>query len=65
MVLIGVGRSFIAGADIRQVGTRRPPPFPGRLTHEILDTSAKPVVAAIHGCAWSSPPGAARAELAP
>src|SRR5215471_20716643 len=51
MVLIGAGRSFIAGADIRQFGTRRPPSVPGRRTHEILDVSAKPVVAAIHGYA--------------
>src|SRR5262244_1337755 len=51
MVLIGAGRSFIAGADIRQFGTRRPPPVPGRRTHEMLDASAKPVVAAIHGYA--------------
>src|SRR3984893_1335027 len=51
MVLIGAGRSFIAGADIRQFGTRRPPPVPGKRTHEVLDASAKPVVAAIHGYA--------------
>jgi 3-hydroxyacyl-CoA dehydrogenase len=51
MVLIGAGRSFIAGADIRQFGTRRPPPVPGRRTHEVLDASSKPVVAAIHGYA--------------
>jgi 3-hydroxyacyl-CoA dehydrogenase len=51
MVLIGAGRSFIAGADIRQFGTRRPPPVPGRRTHEVLDASTKPVVAAIHGYA--------------
>src|SRR5208282_3034290 len=51
MVLIGAGRSFIAGADIRQFGTRRPPPVPGRRTHDVLDESAKPVVAAIHGYA--------------
>src|SRR5689334_21205208 len=51
MVLIGAGRSFIAGADIRQFGTRRPPPVPGRRTHEVLDASNKPVVAAIHGYA--------------
>ncbi len=51
MVLIGAGRSFIAGADIRQFGTRRPPPVPGRRTHEVLDESQKPVVAAIHGYA--------------
>src|SRR5438128_9195755 len=51
MVLIGAGRSFIAGADIRQFGTRRPPPVEGRRPHQILDASAKPVVAAIHGYA--------------
>ncbi len=51
MVLIGAGRSFIAGADIRQFGTNRPPPVPGRRLHQILDASAKPLVAAIHGYA--------------
>src|SRR3974390_1866503 len=51
MVLIGAGRSFIAGADIRTFGTRRPPPVEGRRTHQILDASAKPVVVAIHGYA--------------
>src|ERR1700720_1322140 len=51
MVLIGAGRSFIAGADIRTLGTNRPPPVPGRRPHQILDASAKPVVAAIHGYA--------------
>ena len=51
MVLIGAGRSFIAGADIRTFGTSRPPPVPGRRPHQILDASAKPVVAAIHGYA--------------
>src|SRR3989440_353203 len=51
MVLIGAGRSFIAGADIRTFGTNRPPPVPGHRPHQILDASAKPVVAAIHGYA--------------
>ncbi len=51
MVLIGAGRSFIAGADIRTFGTNRPPPVPGRRPHQILDASAKPVVAAVHGYA--------------
>ena len=51
MVLIGAGRSFIAGADIRTFGTSRPPPVPGRRPHQILDASQKPVVAAIHGYA--------------
>src|SRR5882757_726747 len=50
MILIGAGRSFIAGADIRQFGNRRPPVL-GRRVHDILDASAKPVVAAIHGYA--------------
>src|SRR5277367_4524099 len=50
MVLIGAGRSFIAGADIRQFGNRRPPVL-GKRAHEVLDASAKPVVAAIHGYA--------------
>src|SRR5467141_1204017 len=50
MVLIGAGRSFIAGADIRQFGNRRPPVL-GRRMHDILDASQKPVVAAIHGYA--------------
>jgi 3-hydroxyacyl-CoA dehydrogenase len=49
MVLIGAGRSFIAGADIRQFG--KPRPTPARLTHDVLDQSSKPIVAAIHGYA--------------
>jgi 3-hydroxyacyl-CoA dehydrogenase len=51
MVLIGAGRSFIAGADIRTFGTNRPPPVEGRRPHQVLDASKKPVVAAIHGYA--------------
>ena len=49
MVLIGAGRSFIAGADIRQFG--KPRPVLPRVSHDVLDASAKPVVAAIHGFA--------------
>ena len=49
MVLMGAGRSFIAGADIRRFGTPRPP-SPKR-SYEALDESTKPVVAAIHGYA--------------
>jgi 3-hydroxyacyl-CoA dehydrogenase len=52
MVLIGAGRSFIAGADIRQFG--RPSsgaPQSARRPYDVLDQSAKPVVAAIHGFA--------------
>ena len=51
MVLIGAGRSFIAGADIRQFGSGRPRPPIGQRSHDILDDSDKPVVAAIHGFA--------------
>ncbi|HJU18272.1 MAG TPA: 3-hydroxyacyl-CoA dehydrogenase NAD-binding domain-containing protein [Stellaceae bacterium] len=51
MVLIGAGRTFIAGADIRQFGTNRPRPVMGRRPHDLLDASRKPVVAAIHGYA--------------
>src|SRR5262245_24378937 len=49
MVMIGAGRSFIAGADIRQFG--KPRPVPARPVYEVLDGSPKPVVAAIHGYA--------------
>jgi 3-hydroxyacyl-CoA dehydrogenase len=45
-VLIGAGRSFIAGADIKHLGKPRPP---GKRTYDVLDENAKPVVAAIHG----------------
>ncbi len=47
MVLIGAGRSFIAGADIRRFGTKRE--TPARRSYDALEASAKPVVAAIHG----------------
>ena len=49
MVLIGAGRSFIAGADIRGFGTGRPRLPLGERVYDVLDASAKPVVAAIHG----------------
>jgi 3-hydroxyacyl-CoA dehydrogenase len=49
MVMIGAGRSFIAGADIRQFG--KPRPTQKRPTYEVLDGASKPVVAAIHGYA--------------
>jgi 3-hydroxyacyl-CoA dehydrogenase len=49
MVLIGAGRSFIAGADIRRFGTKRE--TPARRSYDVLEGSAKPVVAAIHGYA--------------
>ena len=50
MVIIGGGRTFIAGADIKEFG--KPMQAPG--LHEVLDhieASKKPVVAAIHGTA--------------
>jgi 3-hydroxyacyl-CoA dehydrogenase len=49
MVMIGAGRSFIAGADIRQFG--KPRPVLKRPPYEVLDGASKPVVAAIHGYA--------------
>src|SRR5438094_4881381 len=51
MVLIGAGRSFIAGADIRQFGRGPSAPPSGRRPYDVLDDSEKPVVAAIHGYA--------------
>src|ERR1700687_5416752 len=56
MVLIGGGRTFIAGADIREFGKmtssgegRRGPGFNSILDR--IEKSSKPVVAAIHGTA--------------
>jgi 3-hydroxyacyl-CoA dehydrogenase len=51
MVLIGAGRSFIAGADIRQFGKGPAAPPPTRRHYDVMDQSPKPVVAAIHGYA--------------
>jgi 3-hydroxyacyl-CoA dehydrogenase len=50
IVITCAGRTFIAGADITEFG--RPPAAPG--LHEVLDlveSSPKPVVAAVHGTA--------------
>lgn len=49
MVLMGAGRTFIAGADIRQFGKGRP--MPTRRTYDVMDQGKKPIVAAIHGYA--------------
>lgn len=49
MVLIGAGRSFIAGADIRMFG--KPRPVLPRSSQDVLDSATKPTVAAIHGFA--------------
>jgi len=51
IVLIGAGRSFIAGADIRKFGTGVVRPPIGERPSDRLDHAAKPVVAAIHGYA--------------
>ncbi|MBN8892087.1 MAG: enoyl-CoA hydratase/isomerase family protein [Rhodospirillales bacterium] len=51
MVLIGAGRAFIAGADLRQFGRGRVRPPIGSRSHDLLDRSEKPVVAAIRGFA--------------
>jgi 3-hydroxyacyl-CoA dehydrogenase len=48
-VLIGAGRTFIAGADIKGFGKGRP--RPKKRTYDVLDPCSKPVVAAIHGYA--------------
>ena len=50
-VLIGAGRSFIAGADIRGFDAKRPRAPLGERVFDKLDASEKPVVAAIHGYA--------------
>ncbi len=49
MVLMGGGRSFIAGADIRFFGKARP--VLKRRTYDAMEESTKPIVAAIHGFA--------------
>ena len=51
MVMVGAGRSFIAGADIRGFGTNRKRLPLGERVYDRLDASPKPVVAAIHGFA--------------
>jgi len=51
MVLMGDGRSFIAGADIRGFDANRKRAPLGERTYDVMDRSAKPVVAAIHGYA--------------
>jgi len=47
IVLVGAGRGFIAGADIKHLGKPRSEKALGM--RDVLDASAKPVVAAIHG----------------
>ena len=51
MVLMGDGRSFIAGADIRGFDANRKRTPLGQRTYDVMDRSEKPIVAAIHGYA--------------
>lgn len=51
IVLVGEGRVFISGADIREFG--KPAQLPGLdVVIDALDASRKPIVAAIHGVAF-------------
>jgi 3-hydroxyacyl-CoA dehydrogenase len=50
VLLIGAGRNFIAGADIREFGKPPLPPSVPEVCNRI-EASRKPVVAAIHGAA--------------
>ena len=53
IVITGKGRAFIAGADIRDFGkTPNPDEIPKRPAGQIIEASAKPVVAAINGTAF-------------
>src|SRR5579885_1215390 len=50
LVIIGAGRTFIAGADIKEFGKPLEPPDLNMVIAGI-ETASKPVVAAIHGTA--------------
>lgn len=50
VLIVGAGRNFIAGADIREFGRTPQPPSLPEVCKRIEDCS-KPVVAAIHGAA--------------
>ncbi len=50
LVVIGAGRTFIAGADIREFGQPLEPPD-GNFIIAGLETAGKPIIAAIHGTA--------------
>jgi 3-hydroxyacyl-CoA dehydrogenase len=50
IVIAGAGRTFIAGADIREQGKPPKPPVTGD-NCALIEASEKPVVAAIHGFA--------------
>jgi 3-hydroxyacyl-CoA dehydrogenase len=53
LVLIGAGKTFIAGADIKEFGKAEGRRAAGQLASMLaeLESSAKPVIAAIHGTA--------------
>jgi len=53
LVLIGAGKTFIAGADIKEFGKTEGRRAAGQLASMLaeLESSAKPVIAAIHGTA--------------
>lgn len=53
IVLSGAGRGFSAGGDIHELGTPAGTAAPAlsREVHPVIENSAKPVVAAIHGLA--------------
>src|SRR3990172_215207 len=59
VVIIGGGRTFIAGADIREFGKPRQPPALNEGIRR-LEQSPKPVVAALHGPAPGGGLGGAR-----
>ncbi len=50
IVLMAVGRTFMAGADVREFGKPPVPPTNPEVI-ERYDASKKPIVAAIHGTA--------------
>ena len=50
IVLACAGRTFVAGADISELGKPRTEPVTGTLV-AALERSAKPIIAAIHGTA--------------
>ena len=50
VLIVGAGRNFIAGADIREFGKPPVPPTLPDVCHRI-EACAKPVIAALHGAA--------------
>ena len=50
LVILGAGRNFSAGADVREFGRPFAPPELGEVI-ELTESLAKPVVAALHGSA--------------